>query len=484
MNAVGYARYSTDKQTDNSIAYQLNAITQYCSKNNITLTQFYSDEACSGTNTDRAGFQNMLADAERHKFDAVVIYDISRGSRDVVDWLNFRKEMAALNIKVISCTQELGDIYDPNNFLTELISVGLGQHAVLDTRKKSIAGVATKAKEGVFLGGTPPLGYDIKDGKYIINESEAVVVRKIFELYAANNSYDAILVALKGKSTKRGNPFTKTSIKSILENERYIGVYTWNKRIFKQMRKWAGGKPNPNIVRIEDCIPPIIKKEVFNVCQERMRNKKRNASFKAKREYLLSGLIECTECGSTYVGHTSTNTKGYSTRYYSCGNKYRTKTCHAKNINADMIETFVISHLKEYLATANFDEIATQICLQVNNASKDLSKEKNEIAEIDKKIRNAMNAFMSGVVFPEMQEEVDRLRIRKSELEDIVARRSVTNAPVRKDRVVKFFEYALNLIEQDPKQAVKCLITKIYANTDGSFTVNVGVDIKSCGGRI
>ena len=426
----------------------------------------------------------MLADAERHKFDAVVIYDISRGSRDVVDWLNFRKEMASLNIKVISCTQELGDIYDPNNFLTELISVGLGQHAVLDTRKKSIAGVATKAKEGVFLGGTPPLGYDIIDGRYIINEQEAPIVRQIFEMYASDNSYDTILVALKGKSTKRGNPFTKSSIKSILENERYIGVYTWNKKIFKQMRKWAGGKPNPNVVRIEDCIPPIIDKEVFNVCQERMRNKKRNGSYGAKREYLLSGLIECTGCGSTYVGHTSTNTKGYSTRYYSCGNKYRTKTCHAKNINADMIETFVISHLKEYLATADFDEIATRICLQVNNASKDLSKEKNEIAEIDKKIRNAMNAFMSGVVFPEMQEEVDRLRIRKSELEDIVARRSVTNAPVRKDRVVKFFEYALNLIEQDPKQAVKALITKIYANTDGSFTVNVGVHLDSCGGRI
>lgn len=484
MNAVGYARYSTDKQTDNSIAYQLNTITQYCNKNNINLTQFYSDEACSGTNTDRAGFQSMLSDAEKHKFDAVVIYDISRGSRDVVDWLSFRKEMATLNIKVISCTQDLGDIYDPNNFLTELISVGLGQHAVLDTRKKSIAGTAAKAKEGLFLGGTAPLGYDIKNGKYIINELEADIVRQIFELYAANNSYDKILVALKGKSTKRGRAFTKTSIKSILQNERYVGVYTWNKRIVKQMRKWAGGKPNPNVVRIEDCIPAIVDKEVFNVCKERMSNSKRNGSYGAKREYLLSGLIECAGCGSTYVGHCSTNTKGYSTRYYSCGNKYRTKTCHAKNINADMIETFVISHLKDYLCNANFDELATQICLQVNNASKDLSAEKNEIAEINRKIGNAMKAFMDGIVFPEMQEEVDRLRIRKSELEDIVVRRSRTNAPVRKDRVVKFLQYAANLIDESPKQAVKALITKIYANTDGTFVVNVGVHLDSCGGRI
>jgi site-specific DNA recombinase len=484
MNAVGYARYSTDKQTDNSIAYQFNAITQYCNKNNITLTSFYSDEACSGTNTDRAGFQSMLADAERHKFDAVVIYDISRGSRDVVDWLNFRKEMASLNIKVISCTQELGDIYDPNNFLTELISVGLGQHAVLDTRKKSIAGVATKAKEGIFLGGTPPLGYNIVDGKYIINELEASIVRQIFELYASDNSYDKILVALQGKSTKKGNPFTKSSIKAILSNERYIGVYTWNKKIFKQMRKWAGGKPNPNVVRIEDCIPKIISKEVFNMCQERMNNKERNASYKAKREYLLSGLIECTECGSNYVGYCSTNTKGYTTRYYACGNKYRSKTCHAKNINANNIETFVVQSLKEYLKSANFDEIATQICIMVNNASKDLTQEKKEISEIDTKIKNAMKAFMSGIVFPEMQEEVDRLRVRKNELEDIIARNSKASSPVRKDRIIKLLEYSLEHIDDNPKQAIKALVTKIYANTDGSFTVNVGVDIKSCGGRI
>lgn len=484
MNAVGYARYSTDKQTDNSIAYQLNAITQYCNKHSITLTQFYSDEACSGTNTDRVGFKNMLYDAEQHKFDAVVIYDISRGSRDVVDWLNFRKEMAALGIKVISCTQNLGDIYDPNNFLTELISVGLGQHAVLDTRKKSIAGVAAKAKQGIFLGGTPPLGYDVVDGKYVINELEAATVRQIFELYAANNSYDIILAALEGKSTKKGNPFSKASLKCILENERYIGVYTWNKRIVQQMRKWAGGKPNPNVVRIENSIPPIIDKEVFEVCQKRLRNKSRNGSFAAKREYLLSGLIECTGCGSAYVGRCSTNGKGYSTRYYSCAAKYSKKTCHAKNINADMIETFVVSHLKEYLTHSDFDEIATQICLQVNNASKDLSQERAEIAEINKKIKNAMNAFMSGVVFPEMQEEVNRLRIRKSELEDIVARRSETNAPVKKDRIVKFLQYSATLIDENPKQAINSLITKIYANTDGTFVVNVGVHLSSCGGRI
>lgn len=151
MKAAAYARYSTEHQTENSIAYQMNAIQEYCNKNNINLTAFYSDEALSGTNTNRPGFQNMIAAAERHEFDAVVIYDISRGSRDVGDWFNFRKEMTRLGIKIISANQNLGDFTDPNNFLVELISVGLGQHQVLDTRKKSIAGKNERAKQGIFL---------------------------------------------------------------------------------------------------------------------------------------------------------------------------------------------------------------------------------------------------------------------------------------------------------------------------------------------
>ena len=74
--------------------------------------------------------------------------------------------MLRLGIQIISATQHLGDIMNPSDFLTELISVGLGEHAVLDTREKSIAGVAERAKQGAFLGGVAPLGYDIIKGQY------------------------------------------------------------------------------------------------------------------------------------------------------------------------------------------------------------------------------------------------------------------------------------------------------------------------------
>ena len=297
MKAAEYARYSTGNQTENSIEYQLDAIRKYCAENGIAITATYIDRAESGTNTDREDFQRMLAAAKRKEFDAVVIYDISRGSRDVADWFNFRKDMMRLGIKVISATQQLGDITNGSDFLVELLNVGMGQFEVLQSRQKSIAGVAVRAKEGVFLGGTAPLGYDIVNQQYVVNPVEAEAVKTIFRLYGEGESYSTILEAVKGVTGKLGRPLGKNSLHSILTNERYIGVYTWNKKYNKNFRRWAGGGFNPKCVRIEDAIPAIIDETTWERVQRRMSDNKRNASNKAKRTYLLTGMIECEECG-------------------------------------------------------------------------------------------------------------------------------------------------------------------------------------------
>ncbi len=140
MAVVGYARYSTDKQTDNSIAYQKDAILSYCKEHGIAVSKFYVDEASTGTNTDREGFRRLVEDAEAGLIDKVIIYDLSRGSRDVGDWFSFRKMMLTLGVEVLAVNNQLGDLTNPTDFFSELIQVGVGQFEVLQTRKKSIAG--------------------------------------------------------------------------------------------------------------------------------------------------------------------------------------------------------------------------------------------------------------------------------------------------------------------------------------------------------
>lgn len=485
MKAAAYARYSTYRQTENSIAYQLEKIQQYCKDNDISISAYYTDEAQSGTNIDRDGFRNLVSAARRNEFDAVVIYDISRGSRDVGDWFNFRKEMMHLGIRIISATQTLGDITNPNDFLTELISVGLGQHAVLDTRKKSIDGVAVRAKEGVFLGGTPPLGYDIVDQQYVINPTEAQHVKTIFQMYAAGKSYNTILAALDGARGKKGKPLGKNSLNSILKNERYIGVYTWNKRHVKFMRNWAGGRPNADCVRLEGRTPRIIDNETWERVQTRMKDNARRASNKAKREYLLSGKIKCEKCGATYIGHTSTNKKGYEHTRYICGNKYRTRSCDAKNISADEIEVFVNYQVQEYLLDMDFKAVAKEIADRFNSAVPDCSKEKAEVRKLTEQINNGMRAILSGLDFPELEDELTRLRCRKSELEDIIKAASNGKKTIEAAKVEKMLNEFVDMWDSGrKKEVIQMMIPEIYAHEDGTFTVNIGVHINGCGGRI
>ena len=481
MQAAAYARYSTQNQTANSIAYQMEAIRKYCDEHDITIVATFSDEGESATNTDRPGFQEMLAAAHRREFDAIVVYDISRGSRDVGDWFSFRKEMMLLGVQVIAVSQNLGDLTDSNAFLLELLTTGLGQHEVLATRQKSIDGVAVKAKQGQFLGGTPPLGYDIVNGAYVINPGEANTVRTIFQLYAAGESYNTILEAINGAKGKRGRPLGKNSLHSILTNERYIGTYTWNKRRVKLLRKWAGGTPNPKCVRIEGIIPAIIDEPTWEKVKKRMNDNKRNAKNKAKRTYLLSGLIECEECGAIYVGHTSTSSKGYQTRYYVCGNKYRTHTCTAKNINADEIESFVIDQLRDYFAETDFKANAQRIADQINNSTPDLRAERAELADVTAQINNGLKAILTGMDIPELRDEVDKLRVRKSELDDIIGRRTARRTPVDPQDIVDVFEESSEKLDTDIQAVIKQHITKIYAHTDGEYSINVGVHIIGCG---
>ena len=364
--------------------------------------------------------------------------------------------------------------------------MGIGQHAVLTTRQKSIDGVAVKAKEGIFLGGYPPLGYEIEEQTYIINEREAATVRIIFDMYAKGESYAAILDRVARVKGKRGKLLGKNSLNSILKNERYIGIYTWNKRYIKEMRQYAGGGLNPNCVRLEGIIPPIIDMNTWERVQKRMGDNKKNSTFKAKREYLLTGLIECECCGATFVGHTSTNTKGYEYRTYICGNKYRTRTCKTKNAHAARLETFIIHNLKEYLADIDFEEMAGIVADKVNAATADLTKEKKELAEVTRQIANGVKVPKDMPDFVEMREEVDLMRVRKGELEDIIARNASNVGKVDKNKLVELFKYSATHMEEDAdiKEAIKCHVEKIYAHIDGSFTVNVGVHTTYCGGRI
>lgn len=475
---AGYARYSTDNQTENSIEFQMRKIEDYCKDNNLDLILRYHDDALSGTNINRPAFQQLCQDAKNHLFDAVVIYDITRGSRDVSDWFSFRKAMDLLGVEVISTQDKLGDIMNPNDFLVELLGIGIGQHHVLQTRQKTIEGTTQRALEGKFLGGIPPYGYDIVDQEYVINEAEAKNVQMIYEMYADGYSYADIIEKLHGALGKRGKPFGKTSLYSILRNDRYTGLYTWNRRNVKKLGKWAGGTPNSNIVQLENKIPRIISRELFDAVQIRLsKNNHRTSSDpvapkSAKRTYLLSGYIVCEKCGCNYVGHT-THSHGYKNAYYYCGTKYRTRNCDAPNLPAERVEKWVIEQINDFLLNFS-DAAADRILEEMKKRMNNCDSEKNRLREIELKLKNATDAILNGITYPELMEEVKKLRQERADLETTISHASSYANQIDKEEIIKAFNYKVDSQEVDYRKLIRKFVISIKVN-ERQIVLSLGV---------
>ncbi len=426
MEAVAYCRYSTDNQTENSIMYQLNAAQEYCKRHKLELVDVYSDEARSGTNTNRDGLQRLLTDCDSGKFKAVVIYDQARLSRNIVDWFSLRETLNSKHIHLYSCTETLSDdVLDASSFMSEGVHAIFNQVHVLETRKKTIAGVTAKARRAEFCGGTPPLGYDILDGQYIINEHEAAGVRKMFEMYVDGYSYHDIMIQLDsmGIKSKFGRKIGINAIYYLLINERYTGTFIWNRYQIKQMRKRIPKRDNPNIVRVENAIPAIIDQETWEKAVKRMQSNKRGTN-KAKREYLLSGLIQCGYCGGTYTGFASKNkSSGAETYYYMCGNKNRLKTCHAKNVRADEIESAVYYILKNQILNGGLIERTADAIIGIRDQQPDNTAEiDKEISKRERGVQNLINAVEGGLNadvgyarINELHTEIKTLKARRAE---------------------------------------------------------------------
>ena len=401
MKAVAYCRYSTDNQTENSIMYQISAAQEYCKKHAMELVDVYSDEARSGTNTNRDGLQRLLDDCDSGKFEAVIIYDQSRLSRNIVDWFTLRETLHNKHKRLCSCCETLSDdILDSSSFMNEGVHAIFNEVHVLETRKKTIAGVTSKAARAEFCGGLPPLGYDIVNGRYVINEAEAPAIRIMFDMYASGYSYREIMnkIAEMGIKTKRGQKVSINAIYYLLTNERYTGTYIWNEYQCKQMRKRIPKRDNPNIVRIQNAIPPLVSRETYEKVVKRLQEHKRGTNS-AKREYLLSGLITCGYCGGAYVGFASKNRRtGEETYYYMCGTKHRTHTCKAKNIRADEIESAVYYILKDKLLNHQLIENTADTIITIRDQQPDKSEEiKKEIAKRQKAVDNLLKAIENGL---------------------------------------------------------------------------------------
>ena len=183
---AAYIRVSTDDQLEYSPESQLEEIKRYCLQHNILLPSefiFVEEEGRSGRkSSNRYAFQNMIAMAKTKPkpFDVIVLWKFSRFARNREDSIVYKSMLRKLGIDVISISENVGD--DKMSVLIEAMIEAMDEYYSINLAEEVKRGMTEKFGRGLKVSG-PPLGYDMKNGEFVVNEQGAEIVRRIFDMY-------------------------------------------------------------------------------------------------------------------------------------------------------------------------------------------------------------------------------------------------------------------------------------------------------------
>ena len=489
MKAVIYARYSTDNQNPDTIEVQVDRCARYAQDHGLTIADVYADEAVSGMKDVRPELARFFRDSAAGKFQRVIIYDQSRFSRDIVDWFTFRRALDKQNIRLFSATQQFvgGDLDDPAVFASEGINALVNQIHVLQTRQKVKEKMTYMATQGLHTGGRPLLGYDVVDKRYSINDSEAAIVRLIFVMYAAGKSYREIMEMLnqKGYRTKAGRPFGSNSLHNLLANERYIGVYTYNKIPPRSDGKRNSHAVSPNMIRIEGGVPAIVTKELWDKVKKRMSCNKTNAKNSAKAEYLLSGKVVCGECGMSYCGAAYKNGQYF---YYECSGRKRLHNCDMKAIPKELLESRVIQVILDNALSPEVIEVTARglydaqarIKAEIHPKKKLIQK---RLAEVETKMHNINTAIAQGMFSASTTNMLKDLERQQASLYQELGEVEGTAVSTRMeyDEIVKtLHSIAEDFKESENRRAIAQFVEKVAVYADGTIRIHYNPFDSAC----
>ena len=455
MNVVIYARFSSHSQTEQSIEGQLKVCYEYAESNHYTVVGEYIDRAISGTTDNRAEFQRMISDSDKHTFEGVLVYQLDRFARNRYDSATYKAKLKKNGIRVLSARENISD--DASGVLMEAVLEGMAEYYSVELSQKIRRGMDINAEKCLSTGGNLALGFRVDSEKHIqIDPDTAPVVQKIFEMYASGQSMADIIRYLNANQIKTsyGNEFNKNSINRILRNKRYIGVYTYRDK------------------EIPDGLPRIVDEDLFWEAQRIMeKNKKAPARAKAKVDYLLTTKLFCGHCKAAMTGISGTSKTERKYHYYQCVTNRRDKSCDKKTVGKEYIEDLVVNRLRDFLTPDNISTIAREVvdlCERESNNG-NTRRLKKLLAENEQATENLLKALESGQAVDII---ADRIAQKKKEHEKLSLQLLVETSqhPTPSVKEIRFF---LNQFRKgdinDPKYRqglVDMLVNKIYLYDD------------------
>ena len=445
MNIAIYARVSTEKQEkQETIQSQLGALRNYVVDQKYSLTKEYIDEGYSGELLARPALDNLRDDAKNKLFEAVLIHSPDRLSRKFIYLGLVEEEFKKYNVRMIFLNRPDSKDTPEENLLTGIQGL-IAEFEKAKILERTRRGRLHKVKNGIIVGSIPPFGYRyIKNdrdknipGHYVIEESEAIIVRLIFDLFV---NQKMSIRSIAKELTKRNIPprqgihWRTSSLNRIIRNETYTGVTYYNKhasceaKTHRNNQKYRRTKFTGRKLRPKDQWMPIklpddlklIDKEIFLLAQQQFKTNSNHSPRNVKYQYLLRGLVKCAYCGSPFHG-----TPCHGKYYYRCGNRNRSfplpRECRkASMVKADALETLVWDSFCQMIRNPQL--ILDQLDSLRENATKANGNTEEELKSLDTKLASMsqeenrlLDAYRESII------TIDQLKSQMSKIKDRIA---------------------------------------------------------------
>lgn len=458
---VIYARYSSDRQTEQSIEGQLRVCEEYAKRNNLKVIKTYIDRAMTGTNDNRPEFLQMIEDSKMKLFKYILVYKLDRFSRNKYDNAIYKHKLAQNGVRVISATEAISDT--PEGLLLEGLLEMFAELYSKDLSQKVKRGMRESALKGNYFGGVLPYGYAAKNKKIVVDKEKAEIVKYIFEEYAGGRTKKELVNELNRKGLKGSlnKPFTANSFNRMLSNKKYIGVY----------ESENGEISNDNF------FPAIIDKETFDRVQEKLKQNKRMPGKQcAIVDYILTGKLYCGCCGSAMVGASGTSKTGSKYFYYVCSKRHKKNACHKKYEHKEELETEVIKQTLQFLLDdEQLEEIAEGVLSEYSSNITTLKiKEYNrQIKRVDDLLEDCYQRFKqtkNETIIKKINAEADFLCEQKEDLENEKKKLEIASKINHtKQDILQYLKMFINGDFEDinyKKKIIEYFINSVYVYDD------------------
>jgi len=329
-----YARFSSDKQSETSASAQIARLQQWVQARGgrLSLGHTYRDEGISGATNQRPGLISLMAAVDSGELDVVVVEDLSRLSRDIEHSASIRKRFAFSGVRLIGIADGIDTLGNGGDLLYGVKSI-LSEQYLKDLGDKTSRGLRDRAQVGRVTGALP-YGYTsatAADGQGkvpVIVAAQAAVVQRIFRMRAAGRSYRDITKTLNDEgvepprgrqkdSRKRRDGWAMSGVRSMLQNSKYAGRWTFGARSWKKSPTTGKRVVRPAESPVVEVALPalrIVDEETWSRVQainEEARERhatvgpsayaREGGASTARRVYPMSTLVRCGICGGPMV---------------------------------------------------------------------------------------------------------------------------------------------------------------------------------------